>query len=76
MSIADRLTKSGTHTWDKIRSLRKYLRGKRDEGFYIFSREHITNQEMMDAFHDDHLAGLGRQANLEEKAANKHYRKK
>jgi hypothetical protein len=60
--------------WERLRALRSYLRSKRDDGFYIFSGNHIDNTEMMEAFHDQHLASLGRAANLEEKAANKQYR--
>ena len=61
--------------WERLRGLAKYLRSKREQGFFIFSSKHIDNHEMMKAFHDSHLDAISRMANLEEKAGNKYYRK-
>ncbi len=68
--------KSGMHEWDKIRSLRNFIKQKRQSGFFIFSATHLDNTDMMEAFHDEYLAKLGRKANLAEQAANEQYKKR
>ena len=68
--------KSGTQPGEAINSLASYLKQKRQDGFFIFSKTHINNLDIYQSLHDQHLDKIKRQGDIEEQAANQHYRGK